>query len=86
MPFSVFSLCIRNPWIPWILSSFVPTLDIAAGAFFPQKKAVPDFLDMSKLRNLCFYAFLRNQHVFMRVYFKEIPWNPWISMDSMESL
>ena len=37
----------------WNPASFVPTLDIAAGAFFPQKKAVPYFLDMSKLRNLC---------------------------------
>ncbi len=39
------------------LSSLVPTLDIAADAFFPQKKAIPEFLDMSKLRNMCFCAF-----------------------------
>ena len=30
--------------------SFVPTLDIAAGAFFPQKKAVPICLDMSHVQ------------------------------------
>ena len=41
------------------ISSFVPALDIAAGAFSPQKKAVPDFLGMSKVRNLRVYVFLR---------------------------
>ena len=39
------------------LSSFVPTLDIAAG-----------FGDMSKLRNLCFYAFLMHPMCFSMNY------------------
>ncbi len=43
----VFFMCLVNYRV-------FPTLDIAAGAFLPQQKAVPDFLDMSKLRNLCF--------------------------------
>ena len=52
---------LEGGWLGWQgvghvfseLSSFFPTLDIAAGAFFSQKKAVPDFLDMPKLRNQC---------------------------------
>ena len=52
----------------WNPASFVPTLDIAAGAFFPQQKAVPDFLDMSKLRNLCFYVFLMHPMCFSMNY------------------
>ena len=52
------------------ISSFVPPLDIAAGAFFPPKKAVPDFVDMSKLRNQCFYAFLMHPMCFSEPPFK----------------
>ena len=52
----------------WNPASFVPTLDIAAGVFFPQQKAVPDVLDMSKLRHLCFYACLMHPMCFSMSY------------------
>ena len=57
---------LEGGWLGWQgvghvfseLSSFFPTLDIAAGAFFPQTKAIPDFVGHVLIeKSMCFIVF-----------------------------